>query len=51
MRMRSSDCTVKDYNVKPAISNWFSGAKTKRHILQITHIDFNYKDSKRKRQM
>lgn len=33
MRMRSSDCTVKDYNVKPAISNWFSGAKTKRHIL------------------
>lgn len=33
MRMSSSDCTVKDYNVKPAISNWFSGAKTKRHIL------------------
>ena len=33
MRMRSSDCTLKDYNAKPAISNWFSVAKKKRHIL------------------
>lgn len=34
MRMRSLDCTVKQYNPNPAISDWFSVAKTKRHVLK-----------------
>lgn len=33
MRMRSSDQTIKTYKPNAAISNWFSAAKTKRHIL------------------
>ena len=33
MLMRSSDRTMKAYRANSAISNWFSGAKTKRHIL------------------
>ena len=33
MRMRSSDQTIKAYKPNAAINNWFSAAKTKRHIL------------------
>jgi len=35
MQMRSSDHAMKAYRPHSAISNWFSGAKTKRHILKI----------------
>ena len=33
VRMRSSDHIMKAYRPNSAISNWFSGAKTKRRIL------------------
>ena len=35
MQMRSSEHAMKAYRPHSAISNWFSGAKTKRHILKI----------------
>ena len=35
MQMRSSDHAIKAYTRNSAISNWFSGAKTKRHMVKI----------------
>ena len=35
MQMRSSDHAIKAYRPNSAISNWFSGAKTKRHMVKI----------------
>ena len=35
MPMRSSDYAKKAYRPNSAISNWFSGAKTKRHMVEI----------------
>ena len=35
MQMRSSDHPIKAYRPNSAISKWFSGAKTKRHMVKI----------------
>ena len=44
MQMRSSHHAMKAYRPNSASNNWFSGAKTKRHILKII-IQINYRNS------